>query len=176
MLHSKGAASAAVALAFLGLATPASAQSGPAAFAGSWSQRSSGPELVLTPQIWLAPGSRTPTIQNQTSLVHVDRTMNLEIRPDGSFRWTIERSRVSAATSAKCHVVTREEKRGRLALSGDQATFAIAGGTKSNQDSCDSPQARSGPMSAGQEAYQVTVSGGRLRIVGSGVDWSFTRR
>jgi hypothetical protein len=180
MLHSKEAACAAVALAFFSVTNPASAQSGAGPLAGSWIQRSSGPELAVVPQVRLVPGSGTyltPTLQHRTSSVQVDRAMSLEVRPDGSFRWLIEKSRVSASSSATCRVLTREEKLGRLAIAGDQVTFAIAGGTQSSQNSCDASQATSGPMRSGQETYQVGVSGGRLRIVGSGgVDWSFSRR
>ena len=82
-----------------------------------------------------------------------------------------------AGLGAGCRVTTREEKMGRVQLSGGRATFAISGGSSSSEDSCNPSKSSSSSKGSGSESYDYSVSGSTLRISGSGgVNWVFSRR
>ncbi|QCI67697.1 hypothetical protein [Phreatobacter stygius] len=170
------------ALAFLALAAPsASAQSSTSALAGAWAQRSSGEELTPVSRIRLVPNSSgsglTPTPQTQVIPVQVERAMSLDIRPDGRFRWVIDKKRASGTTNSSCVIATREEKLGHVQVIGDQVTFVVTGGSSGSSDSCDPARATSGAGRQGPETYSYGTGGGGLRISGpGGVNWTFTRR
>ncbi|MBN8943212.1 MAG: hypothetical protein J0H01_27150 [Rhizobiales bacterium] len=177
----------AIALAFSTLALPtfatppALAQGAAAPLAGFWAQHSSGPELVAVPAIRLVPNSGgsglSPALRHETRPVTVDRTMSLEVRPDGTFRWRIDKTRAGSQSDASCRVATREEKLGRVQVSGSQLIVTITGGTASAADSCNPARNQSSPVPPGEERYVVAIGGSSLRMTGSGgVDWTFARR
>ncbi|WP_164153875.1 hypothetical protein, partial [Stenotrophomonas maltophilia] len=72
--------------------------------------------------------------------------MNLEVRADGTFRWLIDKTRAGSQSDASCRVATREEKRGRVQVTGSQVIFTIAGGTASSADSCNPARNQSSPV------------------------------
>lgn len=162
-----------------------------APLAGAWSQRSSGPELTLTPKIKIMPsiaatgfaigtsgvgGSQTTTtIQNDYSSVQTDRAMTLSVRTDGAFTWVIDKSRASGKPG--CKVVTREEKTGVVRAVDGRATFQISGGSQSSRDTCDPAKTSTSSKPASSETYSYAVSPAGLKISGpGGVDWAFSAR
>lgn len=159
--------------------------------AGNWAQKSSGPELALTPKLKITPSiaatgfvvgttgygasQTTTTISNEFSSVQTDRAMTLNVRSDGAFTWVIDKSRASAKQG--CQVVTREEKVGMVQVEGGRATFQITGGNQSSRDTCDPARASSSAKPASTETYALAVSGSTLKLSGSGgVNWVFNAR
>lgn len=157
------------------------------ALAGSWSQASTGTELVIGSKIkfqpsmatgygtnlggTFGPGSATnTTIVPESAPLTVRREMNLTIRRDGTFTWQITRSH---AEGKGCTKTVTQRKEGRIATSGGKMTFSIQGGQES-WSSCG--KSGSGPMSPRNETYGYGSSGGELRLSGpGGVDWRFRR-
>lgn len=165
--------------------------SGVGPLAGTWTQKSSGPELTLTPKIKIMPsmaatgfaigtsgygGSQTTTtIQNDYSSIQTDRAMTLSVRTDGSFTWVIDKSRDSGKPG--CKVVTREEKTGVVRAADGRATFQISGGSNSTRDTCDPAKTSASAKPASSETYSYAVSPAGLKISGSGgVNWAFSPR
>lgn len=153
------------------------------AFAGRWTQRSSGTELVWGPEIKFQPSSATTgigtnlggtfgagsatntTITYSYRPMRMARSMTLEVQPDGAFDWSITTDRGEGACRP-----TRQRKSGRLSLQGDQATFNITDGSQNCGD-----QAWSS-MPATTETYTLQRTSRGLRVTGTGgIDWTFTR-
>lgn len=162
-----------------------------APLAGTWAQKSSGPELTLTPKIKIAPSisatgfaigtsgsgvsQTTTTIQNDYSSVQTDRAMSLTVHTDGAFTWIIDKSRASG--KAGCSIVTREEKKGVVRAVDGRATFQIQGGSRSSRDTCDPSRASSSAAPATSETYSYALSAKTLKISGpGGVNWVFSPR
>lgn len=165
----------------------------PGGLSGSWGQRSNSSELTLTPKIKIMPsmsatgfgvgttgygaGQTTTTIQNEYSSVQTDRSMQLNVRPDGGFTWTIDKSRAASPSTPNCKIITHEEKTGVIQTSGNQVRFQINGGTQSSRNTCDASKSSSSGKSPSSESYTYAVAGSTLRISGSGgVNWVFNRR
>jgi|GEM_PF-629269 len=158
---------------------------------GSWSQSSSVAELIMMPKVKVMPGSApgigtavgsmgsggshvTTMIVNEYASVPVNRRMTLDVQSDGAFRWMITRSHTA---SGSCRITVREEKAGRLQMSGGQVTFAISGGSASSENSCKPSGDTSTTRGSSSESYDYSVAGSTLRIRGSGgVNWVFNRR
>ncbi len=155
--------------------------------AGTWSQSSSGQELVLVPKIKLQPnvgigygtslggttgfGSPTRTaIVTEPTLMDVERSMTLSVVADGRFNWTIIKRH---AADGGCTRTTTQDKTGRVRLSGGQLVFAISGGTERWRSSCGGSGGAA--LAAIDEAYAVSVQGRSLRLESGPTRWSFTR-
>lgn len=150
--------------------------------AGRFSQRSTGSELVWGPEIrfqaaaatagfgtdlggTFGPGSQTnSTIVYSYKPVDVNRTMSLDVRPDGTFHWIA----VLERNQGDCRPV-RQEKFGRLRVEGDQLTFVVVDA----RQSCGGRAAER--MEAKDETYTLARAGGGFRLTGEhGVDWTFS--
>lgn len=156
--------------------------------AGAWSQSSSTQELVLTPKIKLqpsiatgygtnlggtfGPGSATnTTIVTESTPMLIRRFMNLEISPDGAFRWKINKVQPDGSG---CTKTIDQLKEGRITTSAGSITFKIQGGTDGWRSSCG--KSGQSAMRASSETYSYSVVAGALVIKGSGgVNWIFRR-
>lgn len=154
----------------------AAANAGAGGLTGSWAQRSSSTESTLMPKLKLVPrtggaiGMETRSVMEYTP-VRVDRLMTLRIHSDGSYIWGIQLRR---PFGQGCFMVTRQEKRGRLSVSGNNVTFASTDGIQNTINSC-TGRSDSAPAPAMLETYAFSRSAGSLRLKGSGgIDWSFT--
>lgn len=152
------------------------------ALAGRWTQRSSGTELVWGPEIKFQASSATTgigtnlggtfgagsatntTIAYSYRPMRVERTMTLDVQPDGMFEWSITTNR----DGASCAV--RQRKSGRLRIQGDKATFSVA---DASQDCSDGDWSA---MEGSAESYALQRTARGFRLTGEGgVDWTFTR-
>lgn len=155
--------------------------------AGSWSQSSTGTELVIGSKIKFQPsmatgygtnlggtfgrGSATnTTIVTESMPVTVRRQMHLVIRRDGTFTWRITKVQPEGKS---CSKTIAQEKLGRIQTAGGKMTFAIQGGQES-WSGCG--KGGSGTISPRSETYSYSNAGGGLRLSGpGGVNWSFRR-
>lgn len=161
--------------------------------AGTWSHSSNGSELALRPQVKIVPsimatgttvgtfGSGTnqmsTVIQNEYSSVKTGREMLLSVRPDGRFLWDIVKISPTSAKDPKCMGTLHESKQGTVQFSGGKVTFVTTGGTQSFKDTCNANRNNTSPYAPRSETYDYSVSGGALRIKGTGgVDWAFRRK
>ncbi len=155
---------------------------------GRWTQSSSGKELVLQSKIKLQPnvsggfgtslggsagfGSMTKTtIVTEAVPAHVDRKMELTLSADGGFRWTIVRTE---PVDAACTRTVRQDKQGKARLAGGSLVFDVAGGTESFEKSCGGTGTTT--LSAGREAYKITLEAGRMTLADGASKWVFARR
>lgn len=163
------------------------------ALAGSWGQKSSVPELTLTPKLKIVPSAAasgfvagsfgsgshqlSTTIQNEFSSILTDRAMSLDIRADGRFTWIIDKSRASSAGGPACKILTHQEKSGMVRTAGDKLTFQISTASESTRDTCDPTRSASGARPPGEETYNYSLAGAALKLSGAGgVNWAFARR
>jgi len=162
--------------------------------AGTWSQSSNTAELALTPKTKVVPrafaGSGTivgtfgsgpnqmvTVIDNSYSSTKINRQMTLSVRPDGRFLWDIVKIAPTSEKDRSCVGTTHESKEGRVSFSGSKVTFDVTGGTGSFKDTCNANRNNTGPYAPRTETYDYSISGGALRIKGTGgVDWSFRRK
>lgn len=171
-----------------GLMSAAAAPATAATLAGSWSQRSDRQELVLVPQIKLAPnvgvsmgtslggsvgyGSMTrTTVVTQPTLLAVGREMSLQVGSDGGFAWT---SVTRHADGANCTRTTRRKKTGHVRLAGNTAVFTVAGGTEAYEKSCGG--SGSSAIAPTTERYTVALTQSRMELADGATTWVFTRR
>ncbi|MBB4840872.1 hypothetical protein HNP52_003969 [Sphingomonas kyeonggiensis] len=157
------------------VASAGSASQAAAGFTGRWSQRSSATETVLTSRLKLVPRSGGVGMDTRSvteyAPVRVDRSMTLEVRPDGSYLWAIQ---LRKPHGQGCFMTTRQEKKGRLSASGDKVSFSTSGGTQSATNSC-TGRTDTAPAPAMSETYTFSRTGNALRLRGTGgVDWTFT--
>lgn len=156
--------------------------------AGSWSQASTGQELVIAPKLKLQP-SMTPnygtslggtvgtgsytntTIVTEATPMRVDRRMNLSIRPDGGYSWRITKVQPEGA---RCARTIDQVKQGRVSIAGGKISFATSGGTETWRSSCG--KSGTGAVAAITETYRYSLAAGVLSVRGSGgVNWQFRR-
>jgi hypothetical protein len=152
--------------------------------AGRWVQSSSGSELVLKPKIKLTPSytasmgtslggsvgyasATTTVLATEPTLTKVDRRMELTVQADGRFHWVVVREWADGA----CRRSVRQEKRGRLTLTGQTASFSTSEGQELSRNSC-AAETRSA-MKPMREDYAVARTAAGLRLTGAGTDWTF---
>lgn len=148
---------------------------------GRWSQSSTGSELVWGPEIKFQPvistsgfgtnlggtfgsGSATnTTISYSFKPMQVRRTMTMDVRPDGSFHWVATQER----RQGKCRNV-RQEKRGRVAVQGDQLTLVVVDA----RQSCGGGAVER--LEAKPETFTLARQGAAFRLTADkGVNWTF---
>jgi len=148
---------------------------------GRWSQSSTGSELVWGPEIKFQPaistsgfgtnlggtfgaGSATnTTIVYSFKPMQVRRTMTMDVRPDGSFHWVATQER----RQGKCRNV-RQEKRGRVAVQGDQLTLVVVDA----RQSCGGGKVER--LEAKPETFTLARQGTAFRLTADkGVNWTF---
>lgn len=168
------------------LSAPAGAQSG-AAPAGTWTQSSSGKELVLAPKFKLQPnvgvgygtnlggsvgyGSMTrTTIVTEPTIMNVTRSMTLIIAADGQFKWTIVKRH---ADGDNCTRTTTQVKQGSVSAGGGKMVFAIRGGSERWQSSCG--KQGSGAIAPSREEYSMSAQGRLMHLASGPVRWAFSR-
>jgi len=168
----------------LTIASTARAQSGD--LAGQWVHEGTQQELVIRSSIQqraysmpgdfslggsMGAGSPTNTVISTTPTpTQVHREMALIVREDGAFSWVTLKT---YPESARCEVEIRQEKVGRVAVSGSQATFNIQDGFERASRSCNDRTSQS-DRSGRTETYQVRRSGSTLRISDGTTTWTFT--
>ena len=158
-------------------------------FAGVWTQSSTTTELVLGSSIkQIASAAVTPgygtdlggtfgagsatnsVIVTESKPVPVNRRMNLNVAPDGTYRWTITKSMPEGG----CTKTIKQEKVGRILTQGSQITFATNSGTESWSSSCGG--GGSSKIGKSHETYDYRRNGNMLTVSGSGgVRWDFRR-
>lgn len=148
---------------------------------GRWSQSSTGTELVWGPEIKFQAASATvgfgtnlggtfgagsptnTTIVYSYKPMQVSRSMTLDIRPDGAFHWTATQQR----RQGKCRDV-RQEKFGRVVVTGDQLTFVVVDA----RQSCGGGAPER--LEAKPETFTLSRQGQAFRLTADkGVNWTF---
>ncbi|NVD45919.1 hypothetical protein [Qipengyuania atrilutea] len=168
------------------IAVAAAAQT-PSLPVGTWSQASSGLELVLVSRIKLSPnvgvsmgtslggsvgyGSMTRTeIVTEPTLLDVERRMTLTIESDGDFTWLTVREH---AEGNDCTRTVRQTKRGRALVAGDNLVLSTSEGRESFSSSCG--ESGETDLVAGTESYPLHRETGRIELRSETGTWSFVR-
>lgn len=148
---------------------------------GRWSQSSTGSELVWGPEIKFQAANATvgfgtnlggtfgagsptnTTIVYSYKPVQIRRTMTMDVRPDGSFHWVATQER----RQGKCRNV-RQEKRGRVTVTGDQLTLVVVDA----RQSCGGGAVER--LEAKPETFTLARTGQAFRLTADkGVNWTF---
>lgn len=168
------------------LAAPACAAA-PAGLAGTWTQSSSGKELVLQSKIKLTPyaapgygtnlggsvgyGSATNTVVTTEPVpMQVDRRMTLAIDNQGAFVWTIDKRQHEAGN---CVRSIRQEKKGRASLAGGELVLNVQGGVEQQSSSCGASTKTTLP--AAVEKYRVQMTGATMVLASGPVRWTWKK-
>ena len=148
---------------------------------GRWSQSSTGSELVWGPEIKFQAANATTgfgtnlggtfgagsatntTIVYSYKPVQIRRNMTLDVRPDGSFHWVATQER----RQGKCRNI-RQEKFGRVTMTGDQLTFVVSDA----RQSCGGGAPER--LEAKPETFTLARQGQAFRLTADkGVNWTF---
>jgi hypothetical protein len=168
------------------LAAPACAAP-PGGLAGTWTQSSSGKELVLQSKIKLTPyaapgygtnlggsvgyGSATSTVVTTEPVpMQVDRRMTLAIDNRGDFVWTIEKRQHEAGN---CVRNIRQQKKGRASVVGDELVLNVQGGVEKQSGSCGA--AKNASLPAAVEKYRVRMTGATMVLASGPVRWTWKK-
>jgi len=154
-----------------------------AGLGGSWSQSSTGSELVWGPEIKFQAASATvgfgsnlggtfgagsptnTTIVYSYKPVQIRRTMKLTLSPDGAFHWVADQAR----QQGKCRAL-RQEKFGRVKVEGDKLTFVVADA----RQSCGGGKVEQ--LDVKDETYTLVKEGEGFRLTADkGVNWAFSK-
>lgn len=171
--------SAAAIAASLMLAAP-SVQAQSADLTGTWVHTGTQQELVIRSVMeqratYSMPGDFRPggstVISTRPVPTQVRRNMTLTIRPDGGFDWMSDKT---YPESSSCSVTLRQQRAGRLTVSGTRGAFDIRQGSERASRSCNS-NVTEVDRSNRTETYTISRSGSTLRVNDGTVTWVFTR-
>lgn len=172
----------------LPLAAAPACAAAPAGLAGTWTQASSGKELVLQTKIKLTPfaapgygtnlggsvgyGSATNTIVTTEPVpMQVERRMTLAIDGQGGFVWTIDKRQHEPGN---CIRTIRQQKKGRAALAGGELVLNVQGGVEQQSSSCGGA-GKGGPLPAAIEKYRVQMTGATMVLASGPVRWTWKK-